>query len=66
MPAVLAISAGRRVNCPYDDDHVEKLDNSSNEYTVNVVGDLDDAFAKMLTAFENADHIGAPGRTNHQ
>ena len=46
---------GSNVNCLYDDGHVEKLDNSSNGYTVNVIGALDEAFAKMLTAFENAD-----------
>lgn len=46
---------GSNVNCLYDDGHVEKLDNSKGAYTVNVIGDLDDSFAKMLTAFENAD-----------
>jgi prepilin-type N-terminal cleavage/methylation domain-containing protein/prepilin-type processing-associated H-X9-DG protein len=46
---------GRNVNCLYDDGHVEKLDNTKDAYTVNVVGQLHDAFAKMLTAFENAD-----------
>jgi prepilin-type N-terminal cleavage/methylation domain-containing protein len=46
---------GRNVNCLYDDGHVDKLDNSNLAYTVNVIGDLDDSFAKMLTAFENAD-----------
>jgi prepilin-type N-terminal cleavage/methylation domain-containing protein/prepilin-type processing-associated H-X9-DG protein len=48
-------NGGRNVNCLYDDGHVEKLDNSNNLYTVNVVGALDDSFSKMLTAFENAD-----------
>ena len=46
---------GRNVNCLYDDGHVQRLDNSNNAFTVNIIGDIDDAFSKMLTAFENAD-----------
>jgi len=46
---------GSNVNCLYEDGHVAKLDNSKNAYTVNVIGELDSAFSKMLTAFENAD-----------
>ncbi|HEX5244744.1 MAG TPA: DUF1559 domain-containing protein [Tepidisphaeraceae bacterium] len=46
---------GSNVNVLYDDGHVEKLDNSKRPYTVDIVGQLDESFAKMLTAFENAD-----------